>query len=135
MKNERWGIGPWDNEPDRVEWRTAAGYPALARRNSHFGFWCGYVAVPPGHPWHGQEDIPAEVHGGITYTHQCAGDICHVPGPGEPDDVWWVGFDCGHASDLHPAGPLTFLSREVYRDLEYVKAQAEALAAQAKEQA
>lgn len=49
-----WPSGPWDDEPDRVEWRDeATGLPCLALRNDMFGSWCGYVAVPPGHPVHG----------------------------------------------------------------------------------
>ncbi len=43
--------GPWVNEPDRVEW-SRAGLPCLMLRNRS-GAWCGYVAVPPGHPLHG----------------------------------------------------------------------------------
>ena len=51
------------------------------------------------------EILPA--HGGITFSGDCqkgnAGEkICHAPALGEPDDVWWFGFDCGHADDLSP---------------------------------
>src|SRR5215510_304522 len=28
--------------------------------------------------------------------------ICHTPSPGEPDNVWWLGFDCCHLGDLYP---------------------------------
>ena len=28
--------------------------------------------------------------------------ICHIPDQGEPDDVWWLGFDCLHGGDLAP---------------------------------
>jgi hypothetical protein len=97
-----WGDGPWQTEPDRVEWRHA-GLPCLALRGPH-GNWCGYAAVPPGHPLHGKTyDAPdVEVHGGLTYADACAGAICHVAPPGEPDDVWWFGFDCGHCFDVMP---------------------------------
>src|SRR5437868_461399 len=94
--------GPWDNEPDRLEWRHA-GLPCLMNRNRS-GVWCGYVAVPPGHPFHGASyddertyDLPS--HGGLTFSSTCSGEICHVPQPGEPDDVWWFGFDCNHGYD------------------------------------
>ena len=142
--------GPWSSEPDRLEWRHA-GLPCLANRNDG-GAWCGYVAVPPGHPLHGVGyddepiwglDLPS--HGGLTYANACAGDICHVPKPGEPDDVWWFGFDCAHGGDLRPAlyaiikdepsyQTLASLHRgDVYRDLPYVQGVvnelAEALAA------
>lgn len=141
-----WGPGPWDGEPDRLEWRTAAGLPALARRAGH-GSWCGYVAVPPGHPLHGAhyDDPPVDVHGGLTYAAACDGEICHVPGPGEPDDVWWFGFDCAHAGDLMPmmlvaarAMPRqlrTHDSTDAYRTLAYVQEQCEQLAVQLRAQA
>ncbi len=99
-----WGEGPWQTEPDRVEWEHA-GLPCLALRSEFSGNWCGYAAVPPGHPLHGAEydDVAVDVHGGPTYSAQCQGDICHVPKPGQPDDVWWIGFDCHHAFDFAPA--------------------------------
>lgn len=105
-----WGPGPWDDEPDRVEWRepTMPGLVCLVARGP-MGNWCGYVAVPPGHPAHGADynDVEVSVHGGLTYAERCqagpAAFVCHVPAPGEPDDVWWLGFDCGHAFDYSPA--------------------------------
>lgn len=101
-----WGDGPWQQEPDRKEWKDAAtGLSCLAHRNMRGGNWCGYVAVPPGHPAHGKnyDDVEVDVHGGLTYGAACRGHICHVPQPGEPDDVWWLGFDCAHAWDIRPA--------------------------------
>ncbi len=97
-----WGEGPWQAEPDRAEWEHA-GLPCLAIRNRS-GVWCGYAAVPPGHPSHGQDynDVPVEVHGGLTYGSLCDGHICHVPKPGDPDDVYWFGFDCHHGGDFGP---------------------------------
>jgi hypothetical protein len=126
-----WGHGPWDDEPDREEWRDGhTGLPCLARRN-FCGVWCGYVAVSPGHPWHGREydEIDASVHGGLTFAAPCDPDesepdrICHVPLPGEPDDVWWLGFDCGHVTiDLVPAfRNFSGLDGGTYRTLSYVR--------------
>lgn len=73
------------------------------------GTLCGYVAVPPSHPWHGvpYDNIDVSTHGGLTYSDSCDDDgpICHVPSPGESDEVWWVGFDCGHCYDVMPAQP------------------------------
>ena len=79
-----WSAGPWDGEPDRAEWRTAAGLTALAVRVAHRGAWCGYVAVPSGHPCHGEgydADATADisVHGGLNYADKCSGEVCHVP--------------------------------------------------------
>lgn len=98
-----WGPGPWDDEPeDRIEWRYR-DMPCLMVRNNG-GAWCGYAAVPPGHPAHGMDmsDVPVDVHGGCTFTSACSGHVCHVPREGEPDDVWWIGFDTNHAGDYAP---------------------------------
>jgi hypothetical protein len=146
--------GPWDNEPDRAEWRHE-GLPCLMVRGP-VGAWCGYVAVPPGHPWHAKhaDDVDADdVHGGLTYSGACSGHICHVPEPGETEAIWWLGFDTAHAFDfwswsnrdafnafdqiratispdsatVHAHGAVL----ERYRDFGYVKAEVERLAEQA----
>jgi hypothetical protein len=111
LDKSAWGDGPWQGEPDRVEWHDeATGLPCLLKR-SHMGAWCGYAGVPPGHPWHGlhYDDIPAYAYHGLTYADRCQEDgrpmrerICHVPRPGEPDAVWWLGFDCEHGDDYVP---------------------------------
>ncbi len=58
--------------------------------------------------------------------------ICHLPEPGEPDDIHWFGFDCSHAGDEAPG--LSQRYREAvgdqYRDIEYVKAECRSLAQQ-----
>ena len=181
-----WGDGPWQQEPDRAEWRHA-DLPCLAVRNN-FGNWCGYAAVSPGHPLYrvgysehspalaqrlevlkdrvitdsdltlprmiqmllGGEAEPTpefvlDVHGGITYADACQGRICHVPAAGEPDDVWWFGFDCGHSGDLSPAmrarleelmpphlkpSASPFDRGEVYRTLDYVRREVNKIAEQ-----
>lgn len=133
---ESWPRGPWTDEPDREQFKTRAGFTALAVRGP-MGAWCGYVALPPSHPAYKKryDALDVEVHGGLTYANECAGEICHVPEPGEPDDVIWYGFDCSHAGDVMPAllaGDIKhdFASRDVYRDLAYVKNECENLAAQ-----
>ena len=137
--------GPWHDEPDHVEFEHV-GFPCILHRNMA---WCGYVAVPPGHPWHGkgydwENGIEAEVHGGITYAEKCQGAICHVAKPGEPDDVWWVGFDCNHHLDLSLYDLIELNGRDSridspahgwvarYRDIGYVRWQTKKLAEQAK---
>lgn len=134
-----WGPGPWQTEPDRVEFE-AEGYPCLITRHQTLGTLCGYVAVPPGHPLHGKDPfddrLSLNAHGGVNYGSLCSGHICHVPKPGEPDDVWWFGFDCGHAGDLSPGTQITSffpLNDQVYRDIAYVRGQCEWLAHQLKE--
>lgn len=48
----------------------------------------GYVRMPNGHPWQrlGYDDIPVEVHGGLTFQ-----------------DGNWIGFDTAHSGDCWDA--------------------------------
>jgi hypothetical protein len=147
-----WGAGPWVDEPDKMQWTDdATGLPCLVRRNARGGNLCGYVGVAPGHPWHGKGygesltgdehrlDTLTEVHGGLTYSDECmtgedeATGICHVPEPGQPEHVWWFGFDCAHCFDLRP-GDARYgfrpIDGEAYRTFEYVRAECASLAKQ-----
>lgn len=147
VKLSRLGQGPWLDEPDRAEW-VHQGMACLLERN-RLGAWCGYVGLPPAHPWHGlgRDAVRAlapdlSVHGGLTYGRACADPICHVPASGESENLWWLGFDCGHDGDIVP-GISQFLARhraahnlvptepDVYRDFDYAKRETEALAEQA----
>lgn len=140
-KLEKFGEGPWVDEPDRMLWQSE-GFDCLVNRNG-MGAWCGYVGLKRGHPLYEKTymeiyDLPAgdilSVHGGLTYSEHCHGDICH-PSDGQ-DHVWWLGFDCAHCFDLLPSGlkkGFTALGGGVYRDLAYVKAEVESLARQLKE--
>lgn len=50
-----WGPGPWEEEPDKRQWTDpATGLPCLIVRN-RLGGLCGYVGVPPSHPWYGRD--------------------------------------------------------------------------------
>lgn len=146
-----WGEGPWQSEPDKLQYPDpATGLPCLIVRN-HSGALCGYVGVPRGHPAYGQhyDALELAVHGGLTFADTCQPDakehgVCHVPDPGEPDDVFWLGFDCSHSGDLCPAIDAALhgrmvgkeyteyqrILRNVYRDLAYVQDQIASLAAQ-----
>ncbi len=120
-----WGDGMWTSEPDKVQWvDEATDLDCLIVRN-RMGALCGYVGVPPAHPWHGKHygekvvatgdewdgriDGLVDVHGGLTYANACQEDapeaegICHVPLPGREPNMWWFGFDCGHSCDIAPA--------------------------------
>lgn len=143
-----WGDGPWQSEPDKEQFTDeATGLPCLIKRGP-VGALCGYVGVAEGHPWFGvmYQDLDADVnvHGSLTFSDFCHEGpedetICHVPGPGEPDRVWWLGFDCAHAWDLAPAMRAEMASLgipgidadETYRPIGYVKAECATLAAQA----
>ncbi len=129
--------GPWHQEPDHVDFESD-GFACILHRN---GSWCGYVAVPPGHPWHGKgydevrvaNDEWPDVHGGLTYSEKCHGAVCHVAKPGESDDVWWLGFDCNHSGDVSLSDiTAPGLRYGTYRDVEYVRAETMKLAAQAR---
>lgn len=141
-----WQDGPWNYEPDKIQWPDEkTGLPCLIRRSS-MGFLCGYVGVPPGHPWYGKgyDEVDVNVHGGLTYAEACSEgepeySICHVPSEGEPDHVWWLGFDCGHledksdislSRDFRAEYGLDWMSRGVYRDVPYVRSQIRSLAEQ-----
>ena len=70
IEKSEWGDGPWQREPDRMEW-IASGLPARIRRNPIYGTLCGYVGVPPEHPMHGIRHSDLEygalrAHRGIT---------------------------------------------------------------------
>lgn len=138
-----WGPGPWQNEPDRVEFEHS-GLPCLMLRHEMLGHWCGYAAVSPGHPLYGKgyDDVDVTAHGGLTYSGHCRGHICHTPKDGEPENVWWFGFDCGHTWDTSPGMeskgltvllPLLLLQHVlggVYRDQAYVESETRSLAEQ-----
>lgn len=48
-----WGEGPWQHEPDKVQWvDPTTGYACLIVRGP-VGALCGYVGVPKGHPAYG----------------------------------------------------------------------------------
>jgi hypothetical protein len=150
-----WGPGPWVSEPDKAQWQDpATGLPCLIVRNVCVtGALCGYVGVPELHPYYGKkftdDDLYLSVHCGLSFSGPCQthGDmmvsVCHVPAEGEPDNVWWLGFDCAHAWDFPPrlnANIVRIMGRredsiheifgEVYRDFAYVKSEVTKLAAQ-----
>lgn len=148
VDRSKWGPGDWDGEPDKVQWvDETTGLVCLAKRNPESGNWCGYVGVSDAHPWHGKcySDIDGDVdvHGGPTFADSCQEGppeqtICHIPAPGEPEHLWWFGFDCHHAWDLAPGTEAfwrergqSFLSHDsTYRPLVYVKRHCTELASQ-----
>lgn len=136
-----WSAGPWDQEADKYQWvDPATNLDCLIVRN-RLGGLCGYVGVSEAHPCFEQpcDEVCVSAHGGLTYSNRCHGPICHVPEPGRPDNVWWLGFDCGHAYDLLPG--MIALDRKMgfssvlseggtYRDLAFVRAEIADLARQ-----
>lgn len=110
------------------------------------------MGVPAEHPAHGKDynDVAVDVHGGLTFGNGCdesaeeGHGICHIPEPGRPDNVWWLGFDCAHYMDVCPAynvlrehylaatmlSPSSPWGSPVYRDVQYVTDQCASLARQ-----
>lgn len=79
------------------------------------GFRCGYVCIPPEHPWYKKDcnSLDADVHGGLTY------------GKIEDDGFFWIGFDCAHLGDaqdpsLYPSVPI-HSGEGTIRTTEYVE--------------
>lgn len=146
IDKSEWGGGPWDDEPDLIEWQSdsAPSFWCQINRTEATGCLCGYVAVPQDHPVHGhgfsEVDALVEVHGGLTFG-----------GPGVAG-LWVFGFDCGHGFDVHPAMEARLkatmpremyaehqrvltsespgMPRTTYKTLSYVRAEVESLARQ-----
>ena len=118
-----WPPGPWDDEPDAINWQDPETGLICAIRRGPLGNLCGYVVVGESHPWCGlhHDAIGALVHGGLTFSDRFDGG------------AWAVGFDCGHWLDLvpHTAMFRVSLGDEIYRDVTFVRAQVRLLAAQA----
>jgi hypothetical protein len=137
-----WPPGPWHDEPDKAQWRDeATGLTCLIVRHPRLGQLCGYVGVPPDHPFfrHTYDDLgDIEVHGGLTFSRECDEDpehgVCHVAEPGEPE-LWWFGFDAAHLGDLVP-GVISISMRDsmgdTYRGIGYMRKQCARLARQLK---
>lgn len=131
MDKSTWGAGPWQFEPDEVEWKDeTTGLPCKIWRGP-VGSYCGYVGVPSSHPWFGAgySDLPdygPEVHGGLTFAGESRGTA---------EGYWWFGFDCAHAGDYLPrkygiASVDRPIAGDVYRDLDYVRSEVLSLAKQ-----
>lgn len=135
VDKSRFNQGPWMKEPDKVQFYDPTTKATCLIVRNHMGALCGYVGVPEGHPAFEKDynEVDYYAHGGLTFASFCVEDekengICHVPFPGEPDRVWWLGFDCGHAGDLIPemeayyrqAG-ISSTMMETYKDIAYVR--------------
>lgn len=103
VKEQHWGPGEWVNEPDlfRFEYKgfvccgvRTCGWEGFNNEHLFGGYWCGYVEIPPGHPWHGKEmgDIEVDCHYGLSLSRK---------NPERED--WVIGFDCAHSGDLMPS--------------------------------
>lgn len=111
VNRSSWAAGPWDVELDKAVW-AHEGVDCMIKRNA-LGAWCGYVGVKKGQHLFGVEyynvnTVDTDIHGGLTYSAECFGDICHQSEDG--DHVWWFGFDCCHSFDFYPGDTRMFAS-------------------------
>jgi hypothetical protein len=137
IDKSRWVDGEWQREPDRIEW-VYLGFPCLITRQD-IGFLCGYVGIPPTHPYYGKDikdkelkEIPTDK--GINFSEPSyqiddPRAVCHQLLT-KTDDYWWIGFDCCHSDDAFPRIIRfhNFSSDATYKNVEYVKTQVEFLA-------
>ena len=124
-----WGPGPWQSEPDFLEWDDLeTGLSCRIRRNGS-GSLCGYVGVPKSYSTYEQkyDDLNhVYCHRGLTFSNWME----DAPGS------WWFGFDCAHSGDYCPAdvrGRRSVSlqgSAESYKDIEYVRSEVTSLAEQ-----
>lgn len=77
-------------QEERFEYK---GYPCVVLFQPA-GYRCGYVGLPKDNQYYEKDynDIPVDCHGGLTYADR-------VLSYQDDKDVWWIGFDCGHACD------------------------------------
>lgn len=132
--------GPWHNEPDELDWLDEkTGLSCRIMRN-FMGSLCGYVAFKAplsafakakelldsgADSWDFDVLLGDRVpHGGLTWAKS------YFPLTEPTDNTLVVlGFDCAHAGDHIPNMPrLPIFADDVYRDLEYVKAEVTKLA-------
>ena len=95
------------------------GYKCHIHRNKSMHFLCGYVEVPHGNKYYGNDGEDLNVHGGITWVNN------YLPYHKDKSDTWILGFDCGHAGDYirMPHSELFQQPEEIYRTMEYVESE------------
>jgi len=110
-----WPPGPWDSEPDRIEWRDeATGLPCVIIRPNNDGHLCGYVGVPIWHMFYGKhcddigfdDDEYTGPYRGVTYAKHGNAHVRHTQLTNEPDRFWWLGFSCDGWGDGQPGRPI-----------------------------
>jgi hypothetical protein len=164
--------GPWEHEPDFVEWIDSETSMVCRIMRNRFGVWCGYVGVAKAHPLHAVEygqsapcliplrdammnkpmpenpgmalmmaailggpieptaDVVFRVHGGITFAGKHGKRFLFKSTPDAHKDLWWFGFDCGHAGDFTPCHALSFGEEQQYRTMDYAMTEVATLARQ-----
>jgi len=105
-KMKWWGYGEWVEEVDYAAF-SYKGWECVIRRECFYdgpvvfgGFLCGYVKIPENYRLYTlSPDVNTYtlskfyVHGGITYFSF----------PFWDEEILYLGFDCGHVSDINPS--------------------------------
>jgi hypothetical protein len=144
-------IKEWEHEPNFLEFiDDSTGYKCFIVRNIDFGHLCGYVQIPGEHKLYNEswykiaaKEIKIIVHGGVTYANNSILQLTKKMD--ESIKKYYIGFDCGHATDIKPYFTKTqndlldllefnFTSEipRKYRNIEYVTNECKKLAKQLK---
>lgn len=92
-----WAKGPWDDEPDRIAWKTLSGLHAMVSRNK-LGALSGHVAIPADHPYWQMPAHQIRMHPHrITYAGEKPLDQ-----PPPRKHRWWIGFHYCHGGNYAP---------------------------------
>ena len=73
LDKKTWGPGPWQDEPDKVQWIDKATDLDCLMVRGPSGSWCGYVGVIDGHPlfetaYNDDRFYELDCHGGVTFS-------------------------------------------------------------------
>lgn len=92
------------------------GIPYIVFQNPTLGFFCGYIRIPDTHSWQAivdYNDIPLEVHGGVTFADRITKDDDRFKG--QPfTSGYWVGWDYAHLGDAMPDGGFSFPGEKIW---------------------
>ena len=116
-----YGIGYSEDAECLVKTKEAAMQGPIGKRGI-LSVLCSHDKTSP--------DIVFDVHGGITYAGRAPRDV------EDSDDLWWFGYDCGHAGDGHAvefmgaSGKYFQDDTDPVRSLEYCIGECESLADQ-----
>lgn len=133
-----WAAGPWDDEPDRLSWKTRSGYHAMVARMPATGTLSGYVGVPEGDPHYGRDHTSLGMEIGMAEFRLTTGGVTIQEMQPPRPKHWWFGFHTAHGNQYAPAcsrqrdgiPARTMSPNETYWDIGMVISTCEHLAAE-----
>lgn len=133
--------GVWMSEPDLCYWEHR-NLACLNIRDMSLGVWKGFVGVEPGHLFHGKsvEDI-LKMDEAMEIFFSVYGGICSA-GSLIPKyknynrNLWWIGIETSHGSDLMPLLKLDMQNADIartvadqtYKDFSFIRRETNKLA-------